>query len=120
MGLGRSEVSEVVGALGPEVAEFDCAQAYETGPLRSRAHAKNLSLSLGDRGCMTLATRLGLPVLTAERAWAELTLPVEVRVIRQPYSPSPANLLTVSRTLRLRVSARLASVIHRAYSLRWV
>lgn len=82
VGLGRSEIRQVVRALGLDVAEFDSAQAYESGFLRSQRHSKNLSLSLGDRACMTLATCLGLPILTADRAWAEIKLPVEVRVIR--------------------------------------
>jgi len=39
-------------------------------------------LSLGDRACLVLARRLEGPALTAEHAWAELDLDVEVRLIR--------------------------------------
>lgn len=82
VGLGQSEVRQVIGGIGLDVKEFDSVQACESGFLRSQVMSKDLSLSLGDRACMTLATLLGLPVLTADRAWLKLNLPVEVRVIR--------------------------------------
>jgi ribonuclease VapC len=44
--------------------------------------AKKGSLSLGDRACLSLALRLRLPVLTADRLWQELKLEIEVRPIR--------------------------------------
>lgn len=39
-------------------------------------------LSLADRACLALAIDKALPVLTADRAWAELDLNVEIQVIR--------------------------------------
>ncbi len=39
-------------------------------------------LSLGDRACLALATRLDLPAVTADTAWSKLDLRVEVRRIR--------------------------------------
>ena len=39
-------------------------------------------LSLGDRACLALGLRLGVPVLTAERAWATLKIGVDVGLIR--------------------------------------
>lgn len=47
-----------------------------------RATTRALGLSLGDRVCLATGLRLGLPVVTADRAWADLMLGVEVRVIR--------------------------------------
>ena len=41
-----------------------------------------LGLSLGDRACLALAEREGLPVLTADKQWARLQLGVAIRVIR--------------------------------------
>ena len=41
-----------------------------------------LGLSLGDRVCLALAEREGLPVLTADSAWASLDIGVEIRLIR--------------------------------------
>jgi ribonuclease VapC len=42
---------------------------------------RELDLGLGDRACLALALRLGLPVLTADREWLKLDEP-EVRPIR--------------------------------------
>jgi PIN domain nuclease of toxin-antitoxin system len=39
-------------------------------------------LSPGDRTWLALARSLGLPVLTADRAWTSLRLGVTLRVIR--------------------------------------
>jgi ribonuclease VapC len=41
------------------------------------------SLSLADRSCLAVAARLELPVLTADPAWAEVDLGIEVVVIRR-------------------------------------
>jgi PIN domain nuclease of toxin-antitoxin system len=43
---------------------------------------RQLGLSLGDRACLALALRLRLPVMTADRAWQELGLEIEVETIR--------------------------------------
>ncbi|HET6684190.1 MAG TPA: type II toxin-antitoxin system VapC family toxin [Gaiella sp.] len=39
-------------------------------------------LSLADRACLALAKRLGIPALTADRAWTRLDVGVEVIAIR--------------------------------------
>jgi ribonuclease VapC len=71
-----------VGLLGAavEVLPFTGEDALEVARLRAltRAHG----LSFGDRACLALARRLGLPALTAERAWAELDLGIPAEVLR--------------------------------------
>jgi PIN domain nuclease of toxin-antitoxin system len=47
-----------------------------------RPLTKSAGLSLGDRSCLALGKRLGLPVLTADRSWTTFDLGVEVRLIR--------------------------------------
>jgi ribonuclease VapC len=49
---------------------------------RLRPETRPLGLSLGDRACLALGLRLGLPVLTADRRWHGLSLGIPLRVIR--------------------------------------
>lgn len=41
-----------------------------------------LGLSLGDRCCLALAMVYDLPVLTADRAWAQLRLGLKIELLR--------------------------------------
>ncbi|MDO8750433.1 MAG: type II toxin-antitoxin system VapC family toxin [Dehalococcoidia bacterium] len=79
-GLSETGVRDSLAALDLEVVDFDREQAFVAGFLRPGT--RNLGLSLGDLGCLSLARGLGLPVLTADRSWRELNVGVEVRVIR--------------------------------------
>ena len=66
------------GALAVEhLSEDDCVELA-----RLRPRTRELGLSLADRACLALATRLGVPVLTADRTWAEADVDVEVALIR--------------------------------------
>lgn len=50
---------------------------------RLRPLTKEQGLSLADRSCLALATRLGLPVVTGDRAWQNLPrVDVAVKLIR--------------------------------------
>lgn len=66
--------------LQVSILPFDTATALEAGVLRQSTRARGLSL--GDRACIATAKLLGTPVVTADRAWAELDLGVEVVLIR--------------------------------------
>jgi PIN domain nuclease of toxin-antitoxin system len=79
-GATSAEAEEIVGRFPLRSADFDRRQAMVTGALRAKTFHKGLSL--GDRACLALAITTGLPVLTADRAWAELDLGVDVRLIR--------------------------------------
>ena len=47
-----------------------------------RPLTQGAGLSLGDRYCLALGTRLGWPVLTADRAWGALDLTALMELIR--------------------------------------
>jgi len=64
-----------------EVEPLTAEDALVIGELR--LPTRELGLGLGDRACLALGLRLGLPVFTADRSWTELKhLDVEVRPIR--------------------------------------
>jgi PIN domain nuclease of toxin-antitoxin system len=65
---------------GVTLVPFEAADAYAAGDLRRTT--RRFGLSFGDRACLTLARRLGFPVLTTDRAWAKLDIGVAVEVIR--------------------------------------
>jgi PIN domain nuclease of toxin-antitoxin system len=50
---------------------------------RLRAATRRHGLSLGDRCCLATAERLGLPAVTADRTWSELTVSIPIRQIRE-------------------------------------
>lgn len=79
---GRSAAEAIadVDAFLPMTAAFDLEQSLDAGGLRDRTRARGLSL--GDRACLALARRRGARVLTADRAWADLHVGVEIDVIR--------------------------------------
>lgn len=79
----ESRVSEELSLLGDAltIAAFDLRQSDVTGFFYARRAPYRLSL--GDCACLALAETRGLPVLTAERAWASLPdLRVQVQLIR--------------------------------------
>jgi ribonuclease VapC len=63
-----------------DVVDFNQSLAETAGALITRTRTKGLSL--GDRACLALAAREGLPAITADRAWADLDLGVSIRLIR--------------------------------------
>jgi ribonuclease VapC len=79
-GMDGARAVAALEALPCKVAAFDRAAAYSVGLLKRGTRRRGLSL--GDRACLALGRRLGLPVYTADRAWAELDLGVEVVLIR--------------------------------------
>lgn len=46
------------------------------------APSRAAGLSLGDRACLALAQRLGVPAVTADREWATVDLGITVQLVR--------------------------------------
>jgi PIN domain nuclease of toxin-antitoxin system len=70
----------VVERLGCETVPVGFELSFRAGTLELETRA--LGLSLGDRFCLALAEQEGVPAMTADRAWARLTLPVAITMIR--------------------------------------
>jgi PIN domain nuclease of toxin-antitoxin system len=63
-----------------QIIDFTRSLAEQAGGLVARTRSRGLSL--GDRACLVLAQREGVPAFTADRAWASLDIGVEIRLIR--------------------------------------
>jgi ribonuclease VapC len=79
-GIPDALAAEVLLELNLAPVEFDFATACRCGALRPATRA--LGLSLGDRACLALALERSRPVLTADRAWTQLDLGMDIRLIR--------------------------------------
>ena len=74
------DVREDLQSMRLRILPFDAQDAESTAHLWSTS--RRAGLSLGDRACLSLAQKLGLPALTADRGWSAIDLEVEVRLIR--------------------------------------
>lgn len=72
----------VAGVLGEslEIVSFDSEMASEVATLRDVTRSRGLSL--GDRACLALARSVSAPALTADQAWRQLELGIEIRLVR--------------------------------------
>lgn len=62
------------------VQAFGAAQGLEAG--RLRGITRSAGLSLGDRACLAEARLAGTVAVTADRAWGDLDIGIEIEVIR--------------------------------------
>lgn len=88
-GMAENTVREAVQLLGIQLVDFDTETAYQAGPLRTATRAARLSL--GDRACLALAQRLGVPAITTDRVWETLARGVVVRIARPPAPSSESS-----------------------------
>jgi ribonuclease VapC len=73
-----TEVGILDGALSVE--PFTAEDASTVGALRLAT--RSAGLSRGDRACLALARRLDAPAVTADVAWSEVDVGVEIHLIR--------------------------------------
>jgi ribonuclease VapC len=79
-GSTPSQAQSALRAIALTAVDFDLALGVRTGELR--AETKRRGLSLGDRACLSLAEREGVPAMTADRNWVGAVAKIEVRLFR--------------------------------------
>ncbi|KTS04753.1 twitching motility protein PilT [Methylobacterium radiotolerans] len=80
-GVALPVIEEMVQELRLDVHAHDREAAFAAARLTEAT--RKLGSGLGDRSCLALAIKLGVPVLTADRAWAKLKIPsLTVEVVR--------------------------------------
>jgi ribonuclease VapC len=81
-GVPIDQIEDMLTPLPVIVVDADVELAWMAGRLRKKTAAAGLSL--GDRFCLALAARDGLPAWTADRQWLSVAdrLEVEVFIIR--------------------------------------
>ncbi len=81
-GMALEAIEGVLAELGYAVEDIKAGDGLRAGAMRPQTRASGLSL--GDRLCLAVATRLQAPVLTADRPWLALAtgLDLDIRSLR--------------------------------------
>jgi ribonuclease VapC len=85
-GMSASSVLADVCKIVGEIRPFDMEQARLSAALDEKT--RSLGLSVGGRACLALGVLTGLPVLTADGAWAKVGLNVTIEVVGGLSSPA--------------------------------
>ena len=72
--------AETAARLPVEPVALDRGVALAAG--RLRAETRRFGLSLGDRVCLSLASKLELPAVTCDTMWRDLDIGIDILVLR--------------------------------------
>ena len=72
-GSSLDDVGRMVDQLKLDVRSHDVEDAFLAASLAPAT--RRFGKGLGDRSCMALAIRLGVPAITTDRTWAQLEIP---------------------------------------------
>lgn len=78
LGASRDDIATLLAPLPVRVMPVDAGLSYDAGMLRPLTLKGGLSL--GDRYCLALARREGIPAMTAERRWPNIASAARVTV----------------------------------------
>ena len=79
-GVLDRDIEKIIYNLGLEVVDFDFALAFQAGILKKKT--KERGLSIGDRACIATGIIKKLPVITSDKIWIEIDLPVKIILCR--------------------------------------
>ncbi len=79
-GSTSGQAQSALRSIALATSDFDLSLAQRTGALRAETIRRGLSL--GDRACLALAEREGVPAVTGDRTWVGAVSGVEIRLIR--------------------------------------
>ncbi len=80
IGVPHVDAVNISSELLVEIVHFDAIQAAISASFRHIT--KPLGLSLGDRACLALAQHKQLPVITSDKIWGKLDLPIDIKLVR--------------------------------------
>ena len=80
VGMLEDQIRDALAYLGLEIIPFDEDQAFQSGLLY--ISTQPFGLSLGDRACLALAQTTGATAVTSDRAWKDLDIKVDIKLIR--------------------------------------
>ena len=78
-GSAERDIRLVLDPLPIDLIGFDAELAVAAGLLLPAT--RRAGLSIGDRACLALALRLGVPALTADRSWQSIASAVGVEIV---------------------------------------
>jgi len=73
----QRDAETILGRVCEQISVEPFTERDAFGAAAMYPETASCGLSLGDRACLALAQRLGVPALTAEHAWAKPTLGIE-------------------------------------------